>query len=519
MSFVSASLSHAELPPLRAKGAILLETLDEHLSISPVLEEICEAIDILHRFGHEFCILIVDDSRDDSISRIATRCQASWGVKISVLHGHGSGLGAAISLGLQYAVEELGCDLVVNLDADGQHDARQIPDLLRVHLATGAHITVGSRWIRGGQAYGLGVLRTLISKLSSLLLRVTSIPWGIKDPTTSFRVYDKQVIVRCIRESLGYDGYAFIPMIAAVASSMNLKIIEVPIRFRPRIAGISKLNAKQMKDAIRDLPRIRARRKMIERRQQFPFQRQSHDVGSCLPAEYQATAVLDHLAASERTAWRWCQLFKHDLGDSPLEVGAGLGQNTRALANAGFNVFALEPDQNLFARLSNSISENTKVEIKNSTTGELISSIENRRFSSAVYVNVLEHIEDDIAELKTVSGLLRPGGKVVVFSPALPILYATLDGDSSHFRRYTRRELRSVLERAGFVVERLEFYDQLGAILYWVTYRVFRVGSAAGKSVFLYDNVVLPISAFVTRIIGTKFPGKNLLAVGRLKES
>lgn len=500
-------------------GVILLETLNEPRSIAPVLEEICEAIDVLHRFTHRFSILIIDDSDDDSVALIGRRCAAAWGIAIEVLKGRRRGLGSAIAMGLSHAVRELGADLVVNLDADGQHDARQIPDLLRIHCATDADLTIGSRWIRGGEAYGLGAIRTLISKSSSLLLRATSIPWSIKDPTTSFRVYSKKVIESSIRESLGYDGYAFIPMIAATASSMGFKIVEVPIKFRPRIAGISKLKARQMSDAIRDLPRIRARKKMIERRQVYPFMRGSNAPESFGESTYQATDVLEHLASSEKTARRWCKLFLNDLGDRPLEVGAGLGQNSRVIAGTGKDLTAIEPDRLLYARLSHNLSDSPRIKVINTDINGLINGQEDGKFTSAVYVNVLEHIDDDLGEIQSLSSVLAPGGRVVIFSPALPSLYSSLDGSSAHFRRYTRRELRSLLENSGFDVECLEYHDQLGAFLYWLMYRILRLKSAQSSSVFLYDNLVLPTSSALTRLFGTNLPGKNLLAVGVLRSS
>lgn len=509
----------ARLSPLRTKGTILLETLDEERSITPVLEEICESVDILARFGHNFSVLIVDDSSDNSIREISARCAEQWSIEISVLKGSGSGLGAAISQGLRYAIDELQCEVVVNLDADGQHDARQIPDLLRIHLATNADLTIGSRWIRGGEAYGLGLFRTSISKLSSFLLRISSVPWSIKDPTTSFRVYSKSTVAHCLRETMGYDGYAFIPMIAAVASAMKFKIVEVPIRFRPRIAGISKLKAKQMKDAIRDLPRIRARKTMIARRESFPFAGVEPIEGITNFDGYQATSVLEHLASSPRTARRWCGLFLSDLGPRVLEVGAGLGQNTRVMAESGAHVTALEPDTQLFTQLSSEFSSEASVSVSNSSVLNLTEDQMSARFTSAVYVNVLEHIEDDESELRLVSRVLEPGGKVIIFSPALPFLYSSLDGTSCHYRRYTRREIRALLVRSGFEVERLEYHDQFGAFLYWLTYRLLKIRSAESSSVFLYDNVVLPISTVITRILGKRVIGKNILAIGRVSST
>jgi SAM-dependent methyltransferase len=136
------------------------------------------------------------------------------------------------------------------------------------------------------------------------------------------------------------------------------------------------------------------------------------------------------------------------------------------------------------------------------------------QFGSAVYVNVLEHIEDDLNELKKTFDLLMPGGKLVVFSPALPGLYGSMDGLSKHFRRYSKTGLVQTIENAGFKVIHKEYFDFVGIVPYFVMYRLLKVRSIGGGGMFIYDHLILPISTQLSKLSRGTLIGKNLLVVG-----
>jgi len=153
---------------------------------------------------------------------------------------------------------------------------------------------------------------------------MTSVPWHIKAPTTSFRVYSKDVIETCFRDTFGFSEFSFFRSIIAVAAANEKKFIEVPIHFRPRLAGRSKLKFNQIAQAIKDLMRVRARSRMISRRRSYDFfghgipseQRNANSDGS-----YVATGILECLAASKKTAERIGRRYMDAVGMKILEVG------------------------------------------------------------------------------------------------------------------------------------------------------------------------------------------------------
>jgi len=500
-------------------GVILFATLGESDSITPVLEEASEAITLLSRFGYTLSILIVDDSMNDEITKIAERCSEAWSIPITLIHGPNQGLGAAINHGMLHATRQMGCDLVINLDADGQHDARQIPDLLRVHLTTGADITIGSRWTRGGRSYGLGAIRKFVSRVSALALRTTSVPWHVKDPTTSFRVYSKGAIETCLRDTIGFNGFSFFGSIIAIAAANGKKVVEVPIHYRPRLAGKSKLRITQIVQAAKDLLRVRTRAKMVSRRASYDFfahhNASAQDQANGSDA-YIATDILECLAADDKTAERVGRLYANEAGSTILEVGGGLGQNTNYLNSLQRQVTVLEPDSELCASLEKKFEDSAGVDVFHGDLQRYLDSTATRHcFDSAVYINVLEHIEDDISELIQVRSMLTDVGRVIIFVPALPGLYGTMDGLSAHFRRYSKRELIAVVRAAGLEVEKCEYFDPVGGFVYLTLYRILKIKRLGTGSMFLYDKVLLPLSAGISRITRNHMIGKNLIMIAR----
>ena len=235
-----------------------------------------------------------------------------------------------------------------------------------------------------------------------------------------------------------------------------------------------------------------------------------------LESNYPARDILEHLASSEKTARRIVARFAKYLGSPVLEVGGCLGQISNELVNAGLSVSVLEPDQALFEDLSKRFADFSPIEVMRGTVGTFK---ETTRYGSAIYINVLEHIADDVDELRRVSKYLVPDGLVVIFSPALPSLYGTMDGLSGHFRRYTKKELISKLQSAGFQLVHVEYFDFIGLFPYFFMYRLLKIRTIGSGGMFVYDNIILPISTMLGRLTRGRLIGKNLLIVGRKIQS
>lgn len=261
MNPVSANASTAAQD---RQGVVLLATLGERQTIRYVLEEVAESIRVLEASKYKFEVLIVDDSRDSEFNDHVNSVFHDLSISGKVVDGQQKGLGGAIVHGFELVLADPSKGFVVNLDADGQHDARQMPDLVRAHFATQSSITIGSRWTKGGSAPGLSIKRKVLSRVSAMMLHRVGVPSSVKDPTTSFRVYSRSAIEASFNSVTDFNGYAFFGGMIAVSSSEGAKISEVPIQFRPRWAGESKMKLARIVETAAQLLSIRTRVKKIK---------------------------------------------------------------------------------------------------------------------------------------------------------------------------------------------------------------------------------------------------------------
>ena len=379
--------------------------------------------------------------------------------------------------------------------------------------STDAGITIGSRWTRGGRCSGLTWSRRVLSRCSSIALRSVGVPWQVKDPTTSFRVYDRRTAEILSRELIGFNGFSFFGAAIVTATAYGISVNESPIHFRPRMSGESNLSLAQTLKAIRDLPRIGAHSKMVKLRER------EFNPSSASPQNYSAHRELELLSSTPISTRIIVNTLSPHIGNNVLEVGSGLGLITEMLVNEGKRVTALEPDANLFEQFSRNITSSN-------VRGHCLTLVEylekfpsDNSFDTILYVNVLEHISDDIGELKTALGVMKEDAKIVIFVPASPRLYGTMDWISGHFRRYRMNELKSVAEIAGLRTVECRAFDPIGVLPYWIMYRLLKRRTLSASSVSLYDKVIIPFSAAIPSKVIRRTGGKNLILVGQLHSS
>jgi SAM-dependent methyltransferase len=191
-------------------------------------------------------------------------------------------------------------------------------------------------------------------------------------------------------------------------------------------------------------------------------------------------------------------------GGRVLDFGAGSGQFALPLAELGFDVTALEPDELLLGRLRGRIAAVADPD-----------ELADRSFQCIYTLNVLEHIKDDVAALRRLRSKLASGGILLIYVPAFPVLYTSMDAKVGHLRRYTRQTLMTAVREAGFAVESCSYVDSLG---FFATL-LFKVGDkGAGdinrRALRLYDRAIFPVSRLIDRVTRRWF-GKNLLLIAR----
>lgn len=236
------------------------------------------------------------------------------------------------------------------------------------------------------------------------------------------------------------------------------------------------------------------------------FNEQGDHVGS----EFGAETELEHLATAD-SFFDWIvDSFRGAVGGEVLEVGAGIGTvASRLVRHPGARVTAIEPAANLFPRLADAAARHGFT-ARQTTSTELVVEAPGT-FDTVVYVNVLEHIRDDVAEVRQAHALCAPGGRLCIFVPATPGIYGTLDRKSGHYRRYRKAELVRAVEAGGFRVDDVRYFDVVGLVPYWLAYRVLQVQSLGGASTSLFAKVLVPMSRAAQRLLVRPPFGKNLI--------
>lgn len=202
------------------------------------------------------------------------------------------------------------------------------------------------------------------------------------------------------------------------------------------------------------------------------------------------------------------------LGNEVLEVGAGLGTTTQVLCREQSLWVCLEPDPAMVRTLGEAAASGrlpAACRVETGTVSDLIAQGREASFDSVVYIDVLEHIEDDGDELQRAIQMLRPGGHLVVLSPAFQFLYSPFDASIGHVRRYDRARLRAIAPKGAQEVT-IRYLDSVGLLASLANRLLLRAGMPTQGQVLTWDRLMVPVSRWVDPMIGYTF-GKSIFAV------
>ena len=206
--------------------------------------------------------------------------------------------------------------------------------------------------------------------------------------------------------------------------------------------------------------------------------------------------------------------FRPYLRGDATEIGAGMGGFSRRLLDHVDRLQLVEPAENLVAELTVAFSGNADVEIAAKTAEDYLTGQPEASRDCVVMVNVLEHIEDDARAMAGLFRILKPGGHLLVFVPALSWLFSAMDVALGHHRRYHRGALKDLARQAGFEVVSARYFDVFGVVPWWIVYTL------AGKTRFnpglskLYDSLVVPVGRAMEAVAPPPL-GKNVVLVAR----
>lgn len=195
-------------------------------------------------------LLVVDDASPDGTGALADRLAAE-DPRISVLHRPAKdGLGQAYLAGFDWAISR-GYRLLVEMDADGSHPATALPAMLAAVRADPAvGLAIGSRWVSGGSVVDWPIGRWILSRGANLYARL-ALRVPVHDITAGYRAYRAEFLATIDRQHIDSRGYCFQIDMTLRTVDAGWRIVEVPIEFREREAGVSKMNRSIVLEAMR----------------------------------------------------------------------------------------------------------------------------------------------------------------------------------------------------------------------------------------------------------------------------
>jgi dolichol-phosphate mannosyltransferase len=231
---------------------LILPTYNEAENIEGLVRA---ALSQLETTGLEHAILVVDDGSPDGTGRVADRLAEEL-APVRVLHRERKqGLARAYRAGFGLALEN-GAELVLEMDADFSHDPADLPRLIAA--ADAADLVLGSRYVPGGGVTSWGRVRRLLSRGGSAYARILlGVP--VRDLTGGFKCFHRRVLEGIDLEHIHADGYGFQIELTYKAVRAGFTVAEIPILFRERSVGKSKMTARIALEAVWKVPLLRFR--------------------------------------------------------------------------------------------------------------------------------------------------------------------------------------------------------------------------------------------------------------------
>lgn len=209
----------------------------------------------------------------------------------------------------------------------------------------------------------------------------------------------------------------------------------------------------------------------------------------------------------------WSRQIRPFITGDVIEVGAGIGSNTPFLDPGGNERWVcLEPDSLLIAQLTKNLKQTTGHRRYETLCGTLKTLDADQRFHTIIYIDVLEHIENDREELNIAACRLRPGGRIIVLSPAHQWLSTPFDAAIGHFRRYNRPMLRSI-SPTGLRLERAIYLDSAG-LAASAANLLLRQSMPTKEQLRFWDQWIIPVSRVLDKLLLYSV-GKSIVAVWR----
>jgi glycosyltransferase involved in cell wall biosynthesis len=409
-------------------------------------------------------IIVVDDGSTDGSDKIVKDfAKQHPGLVTFLQHPHNLGKGAAIRTAVAHAKGEY----CLIQDADLEYDPQEYPQLLKPLLEGKADAVYGSRFMivaeRRVMYFWHAVANRFITGNCNLAADL-----NLTDMGTGYKAFRTAVLAETPILS---DGFAFEPEITLKLARRGARIYEVPVSYHGRTYEEGKKI--RFRDALKIVLSI------------YRFARSGNlykDPGA---------KTLHALSAAPRFNRWMADTIRPFVGDRVLEIGAGIGNLTRALVQGRSRYVATDINAEHLARLTSRFPHRPNLEVHycDLTNPQDFAPFADS-MDTVICLNVLEHIEDDARGLSNIFSVLDHGGRALVLVPEGQSVFGTIDVALGHFRRYSEAELKKKMEAAGFVVEQIVRFNRVSRFPWYVSGRILKRTSLDWNQMRLYDRFV-----------------------------
>ena len=441
-------------------------------------------------------VIVVDDGSTDGTRALLNEIRDPR-VRV-VMQPFNQGKGAALRRGFALATS----DYVVVQDADLEYDPAEYPVLLAPLLDNRADVVFGSRFLAGGAHRVLYYWHSVGNRLLTTASNVAT-NLNLSDMETCYKVFRREVIQSI---DIQEDRFGFEPEITAKIAAGGWRVYEVGVSYSGRTYAEGKKIG--WRDGVRAMyciaryskPGAYLSARVVPTPAPLPFEE----------ADAEMTEVLHSLSDAHNYADWIGELIEPWRGAKVVEIGAGQGTISERLARGG-PLLATDPSARGVQRLRERFAGRDDVTIELGGVEDIVG---RHPADTYVLVNVLEHIEDDVAALRRLRNSLEPGGRVILFVPALGALYSDFDAQVGHHRRYSRASLRRVLSAAELEPEVLHYVNSVGALAWLTVARVLGRAPTARGPALTYDRAVVPALRALERRVAPPI-GQSLFCVTR----
>jgi len=431
-------------------------------------------------------LVIVDDCSTDGTFDILQRLAGMFPQIRLFRHDRNSGKGAAV----RTAIGKASGDFSLIQDADLEYDPSEYPRLLRPLLDGHADAVFGSRYMAGEQSRVLPFWHSMINKGLTLISNMFC-NLNLTDMETCYKAFRTDLLKSIPIRS---DRFGFEPEIVMKSAKRKLRIYEVPISYHGRTYEEGKKIG--WKDGLAALAVV-LKFWAIDDLYATPY----------------GKGVLNNLTGTPQYLSWLARTLRRHLGDSVLEISAGIGNMSARLIGRRLLYVAAEKDplhlhalRNRFLRTPNVLVQRIDPEVPN----DLADMVE--CFDTVLCLNVLEYLDEPSRAVGVLRSTLKENGALVVLVPNVPSLYGNLDRSLGHKRRYSPREAREFLASHGFSVEKILQLNKAGAPTWWFYSRVLKSRKISKPVLKMFDKTVWFWSR-IDRLL--PWPGLSLIVVAR----